>query len=72
MTGILSGMIVAFKQIKPEQELSLSSLGLRVKVGYYTSGCSVGYTYAQCTMQNMEHLLSAFVLCMVSFCLTFM
>ena len=33
MTGILSGMVVAFKQIKPEQEISLSSLGLRVKVG---------------------------------------
>lgn len=33
MTGILSGMVVAFKQIKPEQEISLSSIGLRVKVG---------------------------------------
>ena len=33
MTGILSGMVVAFKQIKPEQELGMSSLGLRVKVG---------------------------------------
>ena len=34
MTGILAGMMVAFKQIKPEQELSLSSIGLRVKVGW--------------------------------------
>jgi len=33
MTGILAGMMVAFKQIKPEQELSLKPLGLRVKVG---------------------------------------
>ena len=33
MTGILSGMVVAFKQIKPELEISFSSLGLRVKVG---------------------------------------
>ena len=33
MTGILSGMVVAFKQIRPEQEVSLSSVGLRVKVG---------------------------------------
>ncbi|CAH3170527.1 unnamed protein product [Porites lobata] len=31
MTGILSGMMIAFKQIKPEQELGMSSLGLRVK-----------------------------------------
>jgi len=31
MTGILGGMMVAFKQIKPEQELSLKPLGLRVK-----------------------------------------
>ena len=33
MTGILSGMMIAFKQIEPEQELGMSSLGLRVKVG---------------------------------------
>ena len=32
MTGILAGMMVAFKQIKAEQEL-IGSLGLRVKVG---------------------------------------
>ena len=38
MTGILSGMVVAFKQIKPEQEISFSSLGLRVKVGLHF-GC---------------------------------
>lgn len=33
MTGILAGMMVAFKQIKPEQELGLFSVGLRIKVG---------------------------------------
>ena len=34
MTGILAGMMVAFKQIKPEEELSPLPLnGLRVKVG---------------------------------------
>nr|XP_058944593.1 transmembrane protein 115-like [Pocillopora verrucosa] len=49
MTGILSGMVVAFKQIKPEQELGLSSIGLRVKhvpslvVIVYSFLCILGF-----------------------------
>ena len=41
MTGILAGMMVAFKQIKSEQEL-IGSLGLRIKVGLMeqSDGCT--------------------------------
>ena len=42
MTGILAGMMVAFKQIKSEQEL-IGSLGLRIKVGLMeqSDGCTL-------------------------------
>ena len=45
MTGILAGMMVAFKQIKSEQEL-IGSLGLRIKVGLMeqSEGCTLYFS----------------------------
>ena len=42
MTGILAGMMVAFKQIKSEQEL-IGSFGLRIKVGLMEQYCCTLY-----------------------------